>query len=182
MSPGRAGQIGHAVEHPVANDRDVDALVAAEVPAVGREAVARVAHDETVEDERTAGVAEARAAAGARVVLVAVRLEDLVGELLADLGRVSPDDRLALGRRASRARLACRTSVPYPIVEEPVLVEPRLLELVEVVLRARAARVGRPGASSRMTTPVSFQFLRSVKSLYSGCVTAVPRNHVCSPW
>src|SRR4029450_1881048 len=87
----RADQVGGAVEQPVAHDGDVDALVATQVAAVVRVAVARVADDVATVHGRAARVPEAGAPTGAGVVLVAVRLEDLVGELLADLGGVARD-------------------------------------------------------------------------------------------
>src|SRR5687768_13848144 len=57
---GLADQVRETVEQPVADDRDVDPLVPAEVAAVARVAVARVSHDEPAVDGGAAGVAEAR--------------------------------------------------------------------------------------------------------------------------
>lgn len=47
----RADEVGDAVEQPVPHDRDVDAPVSADVPAVAHESVAGVTNDETVEDD-----------------------------------------------------------------------------------------------------------------------------------
>ena len=99
-----ADEIREAVEKPVADDRDVDPLVAAEVSAVIRVAVARVADHEATVDRRAARVPEAGATTGARVVLVPVQLQDLWRQLLSDLGREPPNDRLPLRQSASAGR------------------------------------------------------------------------------
>ena len=67
-------------------------MEAAEVPAVIRVPVARVTDDVPAGQRRAARVAEARATPAAGVVLVAVHLDDLIGEPLADLGRVAADE------------------------------------------------------------------------------------------
>src|SRR4030095_7653009 len=84
---------------------------------------------------------EARTAAGTDVVLVAVGLQDLAGELLTDLGGVPAHDRLTLGSRRLRPRL-CRADLSAIADGEALCaVQHRLSELVEVVLRRQ--RCGR---------------------------------------
>src|SRR5437867_3433117 len=100
------------------NHRDVDALVAAEVPAVVRVPVARVPDDEPSEDDRTARIPEARASTRSRVVFVAVRLEELARQLLSDLGRVPTDDGLAHRGRELRARVGFANLGPVPDRQE----------------------------------------------------------------
>ena len=124
----------------VADDRDVDALVAAEVPAVVGEAVARVPDDEPVQHERTTGVAEARAATAARIVLVAVGLDDLIRHLLARLGREAPHDRLPLGHRLPRTGVGLADLGAVADGGEERLVQLRLLERREVVRRRERCR------------------------------------------
>src|SRR5918994_429562 len=128
---GGTDQIGGAVEDPVPHDRDVDALVAADVAAVVRVAVARVPDDVPVDHDRAARVAEAAAPSGARVVLVGVRLEDLSGELLADLSGVPTYDRLAHGGRRLRAGVRPAHLRAVSDREELGAVESWLLILVE---------------------------------------------------
>ena len=102
---------GGAVEQPVVDDGVVEALVAAERQFVGVP-VAGVVHDVAAVDRRDAGVVEAPATPGPDVVLVAVELEGLIGELLADLGGGAAHDRLALRCRGLGAGVVLRISVP----------------------------------------------------------------------
>src|SRR5690242_12821335 len=80
---------------PVLHDGDVDALEAVEVAAVGRVAVARHSDLVAVLEGRATGVTEARAASAARVVRVAVDLQDLGRQLLTRRLGYAPDERVA---------------------------------------------------------------------------------------
>src|SRR3954454_6006024 len=138
----RGGRVDTERGQPVLDDLDVDALEAVDVAAIGGVAVA--GHGDQVTrgvERRATGVAEAAAAAPAGVVLVAVDLQDLRGQLLAHGVGVPALDRVALQRGLLRARgrLAHLGAVAHH--GEQGRVQGRLAVLVELVERGELRRL-----------------------------------------
>src|SRR5450759_2350675 len=125
---------------PSLDARDVESLVAAEVAAVGGVAVAGVADQIPVQEDRATRVSEAGPTATADIVDVAGELEDLRHELLPWRRRHAADERMAHRLRLLGAAVGLTHLGAVPNDREQGAVEERRGEADAEVERRQRGR------------------------------------------